>query len=78
MNCCWDGWAPTPLLVRRDGRDIKKNVAKPPCLERTGWSLKNNFPCGPPSAPLWRLRAIFLPAQPPSSRGPHEEGNVAH
>src|SRR5262245_8513154 len=27
-----------PLLVRRGGRDIKKNAAKPPLMERTGWS----------------------------------------
>ena len=29
----------SPLLVRRGGRDINKNAAKPPLLERTGWSL---------------------------------------
>jgi len=28
-----------PLLERRGGRDIKKNGAKPPSMERTGWSL---------------------------------------
>jgi hypothetical protein len=28
-----------PLLERRGGRDIKKNGAKPPLMERTGWSL---------------------------------------
>ena len=26
-----------PLLVRRRGRDIKKIMAKPPLMERTGW-----------------------------------------
>ena len=28
-----------PSSVRRGGRDIKKNAAKPPLMERTGWSL---------------------------------------
>ena len=29
----------SPLLLRRGGRDIKKNAAKPPLAERTGWSV---------------------------------------
>jgi len=32
------GISDIPLLVRRGGRDIKKNGAKQPYLERTGWS----------------------------------------
>src|SRR5215471_10172289 len=35
----WLGQAIFPSSVRRGGRDIKKNGAKPPYLERTGWSL---------------------------------------
>ena len=30
----------SPLLARRGGRDIKKNVAKLPLMERTGWWFK--------------------------------------
>ena len=26
--------------IRRGGRDLKKNVAKPPCWERTGWFVQ--------------------------------------
>jgi hypothetical protein len=29
--------APSPLLARRGGRDTKKNIAKLPLMERTGW-----------------------------------------
>jgi len=36
------GVSDNPLLVRRAGRDIKKDGAKPPYLERTGWSLTSN------------------------------------
>ena len=28
----------TPLLFRRGGREINKSAAKPPLIERTGWS----------------------------------------
>jgi hypothetical protein len=28
-----------PSFVRRGGRDINKDAAKPPLMERTGWSL---------------------------------------
>ena len=28
---------PLPLLARRCGRDIKKDIAKLPLMERTGW-----------------------------------------
>src|SRR5262245_32349058 len=56
-----------PLLVRRGGRDIKKNVAKPPLTERTGWSRTEPFHrTRPPRLRRLRwLRAIFLLAQPP-------------
>ena len=30
----------SPLLARRGGRDIKKNIAKLPLMERTGWWFK--------------------------------------
>src|SRR5262252_5510807 len=36
------GLGDIPLLVRRGGRDIKKNGAKPLHLERTGWSLTSH------------------------------------
>ena len=36
---------PSPLLARRGGRDIKRNIAKPPLMERTGW---------------WFIQQIFL------------------
>src|SRR5215470_11455851 len=38
----WFGQATFPSSVRRGGRDIKKNGAKPPYLERTGWSLTSH------------------------------------
>jgi hypothetical protein len=31
-----------PLLLRRGGRDIKKNGAPHQIMERTGWSLTNH------------------------------------
>jgi len=34
--------ANTPLLTEEGGRDIKKNAAKPPYSERTGWSLTSH------------------------------------
>ena len=33
---------PSPLLARRGGRDIKRNIAKPPLMERTGWWFNFN------------------------------------
>ena len=30
----------SPLLARRGGRDIKRNIAKLPLMERTGWWFK--------------------------------------
>jgi hypothetical protein len=33
----------TPLLVRRGGRDIKKDAATPPLMERMGWWLTDTF-----------------------------------
>ena len=35
-------WAAFPSSQRRGGRDINKNVAKPPLKERTGWSDRRN------------------------------------
>src|SRR4030095_2225859 len=36
---------PSPLLARRGGRDIKKNIAKLPLMERTGWWFKIKQKC---------------------------------
>jgi hypothetical protein len=42
----------SPLLARRGGRDIKRNIAKLPLMERTGWwfkiKRKNVFEAEPP------------------------------
>src|SRR5580765_6578747 len=71
-----------PLLVRRGGRDIKKNAAKPPLMERTGWSLTENLSecesetlpvsdhpvCAASVASLHFLTGAATP--------PHEEGNT--
>jgi len=65
----------SPLLTRRGGRDIKKNVAKPPLLERTGWSLTetvcvSDHPvCAASEASLLFVTGAATP--------PHEEGTVA-
>ena len=32
-------------LARRGGRDIKRNIAKPPLMERTGWWFKIEQKC---------------------------------
>ena len=68
------GTGDIPLLVRRGGRDIKKNIAKPPLMERTGWSICQNVSeCGfascltTRSAPVRTLRDIFLLAAPDST-----------
>jgi hypothetical protein len=54
-----------PSFSRRGGRDLKKNVAKPHCWERTGW-LHTSAGMQPPRLrPLRLLRDIFLMAQPP-------------
>ena len=37
--------APSPLLARRGGRDIKRNIAKLPLMERTGWWSKIKRKC---------------------------------
>jgi len=65
----------SPLLERRGGRDIKKNVAKPPLLERTGWSLTETVStsdhpvCAAAEASRYFLRGAATP--------PHEEGTAA-
>jgi hypothetical protein len=72
-----------PLLVRRGGRDTKKNIAKPPCLERTGWSLtslpgmhceKSRLSDHPVCAAAVAARHFLTGADTP----PHEEGIRAH
>ena len=45
----------SPLLARRGGRDIKRNIAKLPLMERTGWWFKIN-------------RIVFEPEPPPRLR----------
>ena len=56
---------PLPSSQRRGGRDINKNIAKPPLKERTGWSLTPKR-CGVSDHPVYagflRLRDIFLEA----------------
>ena len=37
--------ATSPLLARRGGRDIKRNIAKLPLMERTGWWIKIKRKC---------------------------------
>ena len=36
---------PSPLLARRGGRDTKRNIAKLPLMERTGWWFKIKQKC---------------------------------
>src|SRR6266581_2091023 len=60
-----------PSLKRTGGRDINKDDAKLPLMERTGWSVRRNHQpqrfaeLTTPSAPLRWLRDFFLRAQPP-------------
>ena len=64
-----------PLLARRGGRDIKKNIAKRPLMERTGWWFKINrnvLSAEPP--PRLRRFGCFAPfltgaATPPGQKG---------
>ena len=70
------------LLVEEGGRDIKKNAAKPPLMERTGWSLTENVSkCEfktllvsdhPVCAALVASHHFLNGAATP----PHEEGNT--
>ena len=39
------GGKTSPLLARRGGRDIKRNIAKLPLMERTGWWFKIKRKC---------------------------------
>ena len=62
-----------PLLVRRGGRDIKKNAAKPLYLERTGWSITSQVYVvsdHPVCAVLVASQHFLTGAATP----PHEEG----
>src|SRR5262249_43108496 len=71
----WMGLSPNvcseqlPALARRGGRDIKKNEAKPPLMQRTGRLVqlpiigRVNKP--PRLRGIMSLREIFLIAQPP-------------
>ena len=40
-----DGVATSPLLARRGGRDFKRNIAKLPLMERTGWWFRIKRKC---------------------------------
>ena len=62
------GVAELPSSKRRGGRDINKNVAKPPLTERTGWSGTSQVDSEltTPSAALrWASPPFFLMPQPP-------------
>src|SRR5215471_14608813 len=51
-----------PSSKRRGGRDIKKDVAKPPLMERTGWSrITKHF--GMPTNLMFRAVALTLRAR---------------
>jgi hypothetical protein len=64
----------SPPWPRRGGRDINKNAAEHPCLERTGWlvQLPNNRRLEPttPSAPANEAsrQLIYGAATPPWPR----------
>jgi len=66
--------AKSPPWQRRGGRGIKKDVAKPPLMERPGWFVQlpiiGGFNEPPRLRPLRRLRSIFLlcAATPPLPR----------
>jgi hypothetical protein len=72
-----------PLLARRGGRDIKRNIAKLPLMERTGWwfmirnalNLIHHPVCAVSEASLF-----FLLAQPPllARRGDHAVRQVCY
>src|SRR5206468_5095398 len=49
----------SPPWIRRGGRDLKKNIAKHPCWERTGWFVQQPI-IGGLNQPFLRLRAIAL------------------
>ena len=49
----------SPPWIRRGGRDLMKNIAKPPCWERTGWLFKLPI-IGALNQPLLMLRATAL------------------
>jgi hypothetical protein len=58
----------SPPQPRRGGRDIKKNVAKPPLPERTGWCWSrepSSIDQHHPGMRLSKERGHFLTAQPP-------------
>src|SRR5262249_30573545 len=77
-----------PLLVRRGGRDIKKNIAKPPLLERMGakrkrdsaqhqeWSLTQAVSVSDhPVCGAKEASRHFVTA---AATPPHEEGSLLH
>jgi len=76
----WVGISDIPLLREEGGRDIKTNGAKPPYLERTGWSIYQNVSeSGFPSSlttPSARNKDASRNFHDRASTPPHEEGNV--
>ena len=63
--------APSPLLAR-GGRDIRKDIAKLPLMERTGWwATSLNFRSEPPPRLRLVLTRLFLTAAatPPGQEG---------
>ena len=68
--------ATSPLLARRGGRDIKRNIAKLPLMERTGWWFKIsiNVLAHHPVCAESELRDIFLRRR---SAPPGQEGQKA-
>ena len=59
----------SPPWQRRGGRDINKNDAKPPLMERTGWLVQlpiiRWFERTTPSAPAKEASRYLITAQPP-------------
>jgi hypothetical protein len=57
--------APSPLLARRGGHDIKRNIAKLPLMERTGWWFRHETALDQPprrfAPPLLSRRGDRLP-----------------
>ena len=62
---------PSPLLARRGGRDIKRNIAKLPLMERTGWWVRIQRRTTPPVCAASDVFCVFLlgAATPPGQEG---------
>src|SRR5204863_10121701 len=64
---CEAGDSPPCITARRGGRDIKKDVAKPPFLERTGWFSDPNKRKTTPWASVASRHSLSDAASPPCS-----------